>query len=90
MKWPWDNDKKLDRIIEMLENLTRKEVILMKEVDDLNAAVAAITTAVQAAIADIQALATQITADPAAMEDAASKLNLLAQNLQSAITPPAP
>lgn len=90
MRWPWDDDRKLDRIIFMLENITKKEVILMSEITDLQTAVAAITTAVNLAITDIQSLAAQIATnkdDPAAMEDAASKLNALAQSLTVAVTP---
>jgi hypothetical protein len=82
--------RKLDLILQIVYEIKVKEVRLMSEITDLKAAVDAITTAVQAAIADIQALSTQIANskdDPAAMEDAASKLNALAQSLTAAVTP---
>lgn len=65
----------------------------MSEVTDLSAAVAGITTAVNAAVTDIQALTAALAAnpDPAAIETAVGELNTLAQNLNNAVNPtPAP
>lgn len=69
----------------------------MSEITDLQAAEAAINTAVSNAVAELQTLSAQIssnTNDPAAMEAAAAAINTLATNLQAAVTaaqtPPAP
>jgi septal ring factor EnvC (AmiA/AmiB activator) len=86
-------DKQLAQILSVAQDIQGKEGQLMAEVDDLNAALGTITTAVQAAIADIQTLSAQIAAnktDATAMEDAAGKLNTLAANLAAAVAPPAP
>lgn len=65
----------------------------MAAIDDLNAAVAAMQTAVSDAVADIQKLTAAINAAPsdaAAVSAAAAQINTLAGNLEAAVNPPAP
>lgn len=78
----------------MLEIINTKLEMLMSAEDDLNAAVAALTTVVSAVVTDIQTLTAELaaaggTSDPA-VEAAVAKLNDLATTLTTAITPPAP
>jgi hypothetical protein len=82
--------RKLDRIIELQERT-------MAAIDDLNSAVTAMTSAVNAAVTEIQALAAKIgsnTTDPQVAADAQA-INALAAQLQAAVsavpaTPAAP
>lgn len=79
-----------------LQTLERKVNRMANELDDLNAAVDKITTAVNGAVTDIQTLAEEIKqlssnpggVDPAAVEAAAVKLSALADGLNAAVNPP--
>lgn len=88
-------ERKLMQMFEALDHSMGKRLDKMsKEIDDLNAAVDKMTTAVTAASAEIETLVTEITDnsdDPAAVEAAAQKLSALADSLTSAIpASPAP
>lgn len=84
------------RLMEMLialdHKLTLKLEKIMSAEDDLNAALGNISTAVAAAVTEIQTLATQLTNSPedAQIEEAATRLNALASSLTAAIPAPAP
>ena len=72
----------------ILAKLQKLETLMTQEQDDLAAAVTAITTVVNAGIAEIQSIATQIsnnTGDAAAMETQATALNTLATNFSTAL-----
>ena len=78
-----------------LSHLHRKEDHIMAAIDDLSAAVQKIQDAVSAAVTDIQTLTAEIQAanstnnDPA-IEDAATRLNTIADTLNAAVNPPMP
>jgi methyl-accepting chemotaxis protein len=88
-------DAKLDRII----NLIAKEAERMSQgLDDLQAAVASLSTSVDAAAAEIHKLADEVAAganqDPA-LEEVAARMHTLGDTLDAAVSsaeppPPAP
>jgi len=83
---------------EYLERLVSQGDRIMAAIDDLNAAVTALTTAVNTAVAEISAEAAAIAAanqnnNSAAIEVAVGNINTLTGNLTAAVaaaTPPAP
>lgn len=80
-------------VLATLARIETKVTHIVSEVDDLNASMATITTAVGDAVTKITELSAQIQAnsgDPVAIEDAVGKLNTLAANLEAAVNPPAP
>lgn len=83
------------RLMEMVNALATQQDKIMSEIDDLNAAETTLASAVTAAVADIQTLTAQLAAnagngDAAAINEAVTKLNSLAANLNNAVNPPVP
>ena len=77
---------------DLLDEILTTRRTIMTAIDDLNAAVANMQSAVTAAITDIQTLTQELAAagnDDPAIESAVATLNGIATNLQSAVTPPA-
>jgi len=84
-----ETNQKLDKIIQMLGIIQRKEDTMSAELDALTVQVAANTTVEQSAITLIQGLATQIAAlknDPAAITALSASLKNSADALAAAIT----
>ena len=84
-----DPFKKLDKIIQMLGVIQRKEDAMSLELDALTAQVQATTDIELSAITLIQGLAAQIAAlktDPAALQALSDSLKISADNLAAAIT----
>ena len=89
-------EHRLDVVQTLVETVTRKVCEMAREQDDLNAAVAALTTAVSAAVDEIKtetqnildALKTQTPSgvDPDAVEAAANTINALAAKLNDAVS----
>ena len=89
-------EHRLDVIQTLLETVIRKVCKMAREQDDLNAAVAALTTAVSAAVDEIKtetqnildALKAQTPSgvDPDAVEAAANTINALAAKLNDAVS----
>lgn len=91
-------DDSLASIQQSLQNLHHQyhdlKGTLVSAIDDLTAAVSKVSAAVTAAVADIQSLSDQLksgnTSNDPAIEDAANKLNAVADALNAAVAPPAP
>jgi hypothetical protein len=83
--WPFDYTVKLDKIIQMLNNVLKKEDAMALDLSALEGAVVAIQTAVADAAAELQELvANQAnTVDPAAVQAIAAKLNEAAATLEA-------
>lgn len=88
----------LSSIQQSLQNLHHQyhdlKGTLVSAIDDLTAAVSKVSDAVTAAVADIQSLSDQLksgnTSNDPAIEDAANKLNAVADALNQAVNPPVP
>ena len=89
-------EHRLEVVQALVENVARKVSKMAREQDDLNAAVAALTTAVSAAVDEIKtetqnildALKAQTPTgvDPDAVEAAANTINALAAKLNDAVS----
>jgi hypothetical protein len=81
--------KKLDAILRILQDIRRKEVIILKEMDDLETQVTGIESVDQSAVTLIQGIAAQLAdakTDPAKIQALADRLNASATALAAAIT----
>ena len=88
--------RRLGVVLTLIETVTRKVCKVAKEQNDLNAAVAALTAAVSAAVDEIKvetgkileevSVHEQIGIDPTAVEDAAGNINSLAAKLSDAVS----
>lgn len=82
------SNQKLDLIISLLKEALKKEEIIMKELDDLTAQVAANESVEASAILLIQGIAARIEAagvDPAKLADLSSSLKTSADALSAAV-----
>lgn len=88
-------NSKLDKIQWSVDLTSQRIYHIMSAIDDVNAALAAIKTAVGAAVTEIQALALEVATgssdpDEAALEATAASLNTLAANLTAAVNAASP
>jgi len=89
-------EHRLGVVLTLTETVTRKVCRMAREQDDLNAAVAALTTAVSAAVDEMKTetqkildalkAQTPIVVDPDAVEAAANSINALAAKLNDAVS----
>ena len=94
----WDSDihRKLDLILDYLREIKKKEIIMSKELDDLEVAVTENTALDASIVALVEGLAAQIESmkdDPAKMTALAASLREKSAALAAAIhanTPPTP
>jgi hypothetical protein len=83
-----ENSKKLDIIIELLQTVIKKEIIMSKELDALTVEVAKTTDVTTSAITLLKGLAVQISAlklDPVALQALADQLNVNSKGLADAV-----
>jgi hypothetical protein len=81
--------KKLDAILRILQDIQRKEVIILKEMDELETQVTGIESVDQSAVTLIQGIAAQLAdakTDPVKIQALSDRLNASATALAAAIT----